>query len=199
VITIAQVPVRDLADLRKPASTIQDEKRRATNGKPSRWPDQLGEAFAALEEAAVAIPYAALDLEYLRRDPSLGNRSFAYVISYDTFVVPRREASGSPAPGGPVLTSVVKLGDGGREGGRSSGKASGSIIARIVRSYWEETNVYNAVLRGVVIPGNDTNVSRKVASHLGGSALRVRGDVWRAELLAHLGVNELLRLMEADG
>ena len=86
-------------DLRKPASAIQDEKRRTINGGPSRWPDRLGEAFAALEKAAAAIPYAALDLEYLR-DPSLENRSFAYVISYDTFVVPRREASGARRPAG---------------------------------------------------------------------------------------------------
>jgi hypothetical protein len=192
------VPVRQFADLGKPASTIQDEKRRAINGEPSRWPDRLGEAFAALEQAAGAIPYVALDLEYLL-DPCLRNRSFAYVVSYDTFVVPRREASGAPASGGPILTSVVKLGDGGRESGRSSGKASGSIIARIVRSYWEEANVYNAVLQGVVTPGNDTNVSRKVISHLGGGALRVRGDVWRAELLDHLKVDGLLRLMEPDG
>lgn len=195
--TIDPVPVREFSDLKELTSTIQDANRRAINGKPSRWPDRLSEEFARLEEASVAIPYAALDLEYLR-DPSHRNRSFAYVITYKTFIVPARDASGEPAAGEPEFTSVVKLGDGGRERGRGDGKASGSIISRIVRSYWEEANVYNAVLRGVVIPGNDTNISRKLARQVGGWGLRIKGDVWQAELLAQVGVEELLRLMEAE-
>ncbi len=152
--------------------------------------------FAKLEKRSVAIPYVALDLEYLR-DTSPGNRSFGYVITYDTFITPQRDTSGRPA-GEPEFVSVVKLGDGGREDGRSPGKASGSIISRIVRSYWEEENTYDAVLQGVIIPGNDTNISRKIARELGGWEPRIRGDVWQIRLLDRLSVDELLKLMEAD-
>lgn len=152
--------------------------------------------FSKLEELSAGNPYAVLDLEYLR-DSAVGNRSFAYVITYDTFICPARGASGAPAAGEPELVSVVKLGDGGREQGRSAGAASGSIISRTVRSYWEEENCYNAVLQGVVIPGNDTGISRKIAMKLGGSELQVRGDVWRIELLDRLPVGELLQFMEA--
>jgi hypothetical protein len=91
----------------------------------------------------------------------------------------------------------VKLGDGGREDGRSAGVASGSIISRAVRSYWEEANIYSAVLQGVVIPGNDTSISRKIANEVGGWELRVIGDVWDIALLDRLSVDDLLKLMEA--
>ncbi|MBA2360051.1 MAG: hypothetical protein H0V79_03765 [Actinobacteria bacterium] len=193
--TIHAVPVREFADLKWFTSKIQDAKRAAIEGQPSRWPDRLPEEFAKLEEASVQNPYAALDIEYLR-DRSYSNRSFAYVNTYDTFVSPGRDASGCPA-GEPAFVSVVKLGDGGREDGRSAGKASGSIISRTVRSYWEEENVYSAVLHGVVIPGNDSNISSKIANELGGWELRIKGDLWHAGLLDRLKVEELLQLMEA--
>lgn len=156
----------------------------------------MTEEFAKLEERSVGIPYAALDLEYLR-DTSRGNRSFGYVITYDTFIGPPRDALGRSA-GEPRFVSVVKLGDGGREDGRSAGAASGSIISRAVRSYWEEANIYSAVLQGVVIPGNDTGISLKIAKEVGGWELRIRGDVWHIGLLDRLSVEELLKLLEAD-
>jgi hypothetical protein len=194
--TIHSVPVRELVELKKLTSTIQDAKRAAIAGKSSRWPDRMTGEFAKLAELSVGIPYAALDLEYLR-DPSYGNRSFGYVITYDTFITPARDASGGPA-GEPVLISVVKLGDGGRQDGYSAGKASGSIISRTVRSYWDEENAYNAMLQGVVIPGNDTGISRKIAKQVGGWELRIKGDVWHIGLLDRLSVEELLKLLEAD-
>jgi hypothetical protein len=174
-------------------SAIQDAKRDAINGKPSRWPDRLQGEFARLERRAKNNRYAALDLEYLR-DPSHANRSFAYVVTYDTFSTPPRDASGAPA-GEPELVSVVKLGDGGQAEGRSAGAASGSIISRTVRSYWDEPNTYNAVLQGVVIPGNDRRISARIAERLGGRSLCVRGDMWRIELLERVSVRDILMLM----
>jgi hypothetical protein len=194
--TIAPVPLPELADLKVLTSGIQDAKRAAIWGKPSRWPDQMETEFASLEGRSASNPYVALDLEYLR-DTTRTNRSFGYVVTYDTFVSPPRGASGRPA-GKPELLSVVKLGDGGRAQGRSAGAASGSIISRTVRSYWDEPNVYSAVLQGVVIPGDDTRISAKLARRLGGSELQVRGDVWRIELLDRLSLEELLALLEAD-
>jgi hypothetical protein len=94
--TIHPVPVGELASLKKLTSTIQDAKRAALAGKPSRWPDHMTEEFAQLERRSVNNPYAALDLKYLR-DTTGGNRSFAYVISYDTFIVPPRDAHGRAA------------------------------------------------------------------------------------------------------
>ena len=149
--------------------------------------------FAQLEARAKSNPYVALDLEYLR-EPSRANRSFAYVVTYETFISPRRGASGAPV-GAPELVSVLKLGDGGRGDGRSAGAASGSIISRTVRSYWNDPNTYSAVLQGVVIPGNDTQVSSKLTARLGGRELCVSGDMWRVELLEQLSVEELLTLM----
>ena len=175
-------------------SAIQDAKRAAIQGKPSRWPDRLEAEFGQLEARAESNPYVALDLEYLR-DPTSANRSFAYVVTYDTFISPPRDAAGAPL-GKPKLISVVKLGDGGRAEGRSAGAASGSIISRTVRSYWDEPNTYKGVLRGVVIPGNDTRVSAKLAAKVGGRELCVRGDVWLVELLERVSVDELLALME---
>jgi hypothetical protein len=194
--TIHPVPLQDLAGLRVLTSAIQDAKRAALAGKPSRWPDRLESEFKKLEELSAGNPYAALDLKYLR-DRQPVNRRFAYVVTYDNFICPSRDASGGP-DGEPELVSVVKLGDGGRAEGRSAGTASGSIISRTVRSYWEEENHYNAVLQGVVIPGCDVRVSRKIAVKLGGRELQVRGDVWRGELLTRLSVDELLALMETE-
>jgi hypothetical protein len=148
--------------------------------------------FAQLE-ARSDIWCVALDLEYLR-DRNGTNRGFAYVVTYDTFIAPPRDPSGAPTRE-PELRSVVKLGDGGQEGGRSAGSASGSIISRIVRSYWDEPNAYGAVLQGVVIPGNDRNISRKVSRAVGGWELRVIGDVWDITLLHRLSVGDLLKLM----
>src|SRR2546423_11856122 len=108
-------------------SAIQDAKRAALQGKPSRWPDDMEAKFAQLEAHATDNPYVALDLEYLL-DPSPDNRSFAYVVTYDTFVAPPGDASGAPV-GEAELVSVAKLGDGGRGEGRSAGAASGSIIS----------------------------------------------------------------------
>src|SRR5262245_41168342 len=105
--TVLSVPLQDLAGLKELTSAIQDEKREALAGKPSRWPDMLESEFKKLVELSAGNPYAELDLEYLRdRRPS--NRSFAYVITYDTFVSPRRDGSGGP-DGEPRLCSVVKL------------------------------------------------------------------------------------------
>lgn len=191
--TVLPVPVRELAHLKKVTSAIQDAKRAAIAGKPARWPDRMAAEFAKLEEGSVN-PYVALDLEYLR-DTSLGNRSFGYVITYDTFFAPPRDALGGP-DGEPAFASVLKLGDGGRDDGRSAGVASGSIISRIVRSYWEEENTYNAVLRGVVTPGNDANISRRIAKEVGGWELRINGDVWHVGLLDVVSVEELLALLE---
>jgi hypothetical protein len=67
-----------------------------------------------------------------------------------------------------------------------------------VRSYWDEANTYNGMLQGVVIPGNDTRISARIAAELGGRALCIRGDVWRGELLKRLSVDELLELMASD-
>jgi hypothetical protein len=192
--TIARVEVAELADLQPLTSAIQDAKRRAIQGKSSRWPHQMEREFAPLEAASASNPYAALDLKYLR-DEGHANRSFAYVLTYDRFMSPRRDASGGPE-GEPELLSLVKFGDGGRDDGLGAGAASGSIISRMVR-YWIEGNVYRPVLHGVVIPGNDTGVSRKLAAKLGDWGLRVRGDEWRRELLDRLSVEELLALMEA--
>jgi hypothetical protein len=189
------VPVHELAPLKRLTSKIQDEKRAAIVGTTSRWAE-LTKEFAQLEEVSARIPYAGLDLEYLR-DSGDRNRSFGYVITYDTFICPARDVFGRPI-GKPEFLSVLKLGDGGREDGRSAGKASGSIISRTVRSYWDDENIYSAVLQGVVVPGNDTSISRKIGTALGGSELRVRGDVWRIELLDHLSVDELLSLMEVS-
>jgi hypothetical protein len=190
------VPVRDLVDLKKLTSTIQDEKRKAIAGKLSRWPDGLEKEFAELEQRSSGIPYGASDLEYLR-DRGEGNRSFGYVVTYDTFISPGRDPSGQPV-GEPELVSALKLGDGGQAVGYGAGKASGSIISRTVRSYWEDENTYNAVLQGVVIPGNDAKISDKIAKRLGGWELRIRGDVWRVQLLDRLSVEELLEMLEPD-
>lgn len=194
--TVVPTPLGELADLMPLTSAIQDAKRAAIQGKPSRWPNRLEAEFGQLEARAKGNPYVALDLEYLR-DTTSANRSFAYVVTYDTFISPPRDAAGAPIDK-PKLASVVKLGDGGRADGRSAGAASGSIISRTVRSYWNEPNTYNGVLRGVVIPGNDTRVSAKLAAKVGGRALCVRGDVWLIELLERVSVDELLALME-DG
>jgi hypothetical protein len=193
--TIVPVELAKLAGLMPLTSAIQDAKRAAIQGKPSRWPDRMEAEFAQLEARAKNNPYVALDLQYLR-DPSSANRSFAYVVTYGTFVSPPHDASGAPI-GKPEFVSVVKLGDGGRAEGRSAGAASGSIISRTVRSYWEEPNTYNGVLQGVVIPGNDTRVSATIAGKLGSRELCVRGDTWRIELLERLAVEELLALMES--
>jgi hypothetical protein len=192
--TIAPVALGELADLMPLTSAIQDAKRAAIRGKRSRWPHQMEAEFAQLEARSESSPYVALDLEYLR-DPNPANRSFAYVVTYDTFVSPPRGASGRPV-GEPELLSVVKLGDGGRAKGRSAGAASGSIISRTVRSYWDDPNTYSSVLQGVVIPGDDTSISAKLTTKLGGRELSVRGDMWRLELLERLSVEELLALME---
>lgn len=194
--TVFPMSLGEFADLMSLTSAIQDAKRKAVQGKPSRWPDRLEAEFAQLEARASDNPYVALDLEYLR-DPTPANRSFAYVVTYDTFVSPPRDVAGAPV-GKPKFISVVKLGDGGREEGYGAGAASGSIISRTVRSYWHEPNAYNGVLRGVVIPGNDTRVSAKLAAKVGGRELCVRGDVWLVELLDRVPVDELLALME-DG
>jgi hypothetical protein len=194
--TVHSVPLQDLAGLKELTSAIQDAKRAALAGKPSRWPDRLESEFKKLEEVSAGNPYTALDLEYLRHRQPV-NRSFAYVITYDTFISPLRDDSGGP-DGEPELVSVVKLGDGGRAEGRSAGAASGSIISRTVRSYWEEENRYNAVLQGVVIPGSDARISQKIAARLGGRDLQIVGDVSRGELLNRLSVNELLALMETE-
>src|SRR5215213_9941266 len=106
--TITPVALGELADLMPLTSAIQDAKRAAIQGRPSRWPHRLEAEFAQLEARADRNPYVALDLEYLR-NPSLANRSFAYVVTYDTFLSPPRDASGAPA-GQPELVSVVKLG-----------------------------------------------------------------------------------------
>ena len=182
--TVVSVALSELADLMPLTSAIQDAKRAAIQGKPSRWPHRLKAEFAQLEARADGNPYVALDLEYLR-DPSLANRSFAYVVTYDTFLSPPRDAFGAPA-GQPELVSVVKLGDGGQSAGRGAGAASGSIISRTVRSYWEEPNTYRGVLQGVVIPGSDARVSANLAAKLGGRELCLRGDTWRSELLERL-------------
>jgi hypothetical protein len=194
--TVLPVPLRDLAPLKELTSEIQDAKRAAHAGKPSKWPDRMEEKFSKLEQAS-ADPYVALDLEYLR-DPWPRNRSFAYVITYETFLCPERDDSGGFC-GTPVLASVVKLGDGGQETGYGSGRASGSIISRVVRSYWEEGNKYNAVLQGVVLPGSDRRISSKIARRLGGAELQIRGDLWRDELLEYLSVGALLELIKTDG
>jgi hypothetical protein len=194
--TVLPVPLRDLAPLKELTSKIQDAKRAALAGKPSKWPDRMEEKFSKLEQAS-ANPYVALDLEYLR-DRQPRNRSFAYVITYETFLCPERDDSGG-FRGTPVLASAVKLGDGGQQTGYGSGRASGSIISRVVRSYWEDGNKYNAVLQGAVIPGSDHGISSKIAKRLGGAELQIRGDVWREEVLDHLPVQELLELMKADG
>ena len=193
--TIVSVALGELADLMPLTSAIQDAKRAAIQGKPSRWPDRMEVEFGRLEARAKDNPYVALDLQYLR-DRSSANRSFAYVVTYGAFVGPPRDATGAPI-GKPKFVSVVKLGDGGRAEGRSAGAASGSIISRTVRSYWEEPNTYSGVLHGVVIPGNDTRVSAKLAAKLGSRRLCVRGDTWGIELLQRLSVEELLALMES--
>jgi hypothetical protein len=146
--TIVPTPLGELAELMQLTSTIQDAKRAAIQGKPYRWPDHMEREFAQLEARAKESPYVALDLEYLR-DPSPANRSFAYVVTYDTFISPPRDPAGAPV-GAPELVSVVKLGDGGRAEGRGAGAASGSIVSRTVRSYWDEPNTYRGVLQGVV-------------------------------------------------
>ena len=192
---IHPIPVQELVPLKELTSTIQDAKRDGILGRRSRWPGRMSEEFAKLEEHSADVPYVALDLEYLR-DPSFVNRSFAYVITYSTFVAPQRDALGGPA-GAPAFASVVKLGDGGRSDGRGAGKASGSIISRIVR-YWEEDNTYNAVLHGVVSPGNDANISRKITREVGDRGLRINGDVWAVELLNRVSVEKLLNLMDVD-
>jgi hypothetical protein len=194
--TTTPVSLGDLAALMPLTSAIQDAKRAAIQGKLSRWPDRLEAEFAQLEARADGNPYVPLDLEYLR-DLSLANRSFAYVVTYDTFLSPPRDASGAPA-GQPELVSVVKLGDGGQSAGRGAGAASGSIISRTVRSYWEEPNTYRGVLQGVVIPGSDARVSAKLATKLGGRELCLHGDTWRKELLERVTVDELLMLMESS-
>lgn len=194
--TVVPTPLGELANVMPLTSAIQDAKRAAIRGRPSRWPDRLEAEFDQLEARAKGNPYVALDLEYLR-DTTSANRSFASVVTYDTFISPPPDVAGAPV-GKPKLASVVKLGDGGRAEGRSAGAASGSIISRMVRSYWNEPNTYNGVLRGVVIPGNDTRVSAKLAAKMGGRALCVRGDVWLIELLERVSVHDLLALME-DG
>jgi len=193
--TIVPTSLAELADLMPMTSAIQDAKRAAIQGKPSRWPDRMEAEFAQLEARAKKSPYVALDLEYLR-DPSPANRSFAYVLSYDIFISPPRDGAGAPV-GKPELVSVVKLGDGGRAEGRSAGAASGSIVSRVVR-YWVELSIYRGMLQGVVIPGNDTRVSAKLAEALRGRELCIRGDTWRSELLEHLSVEELLGLMASS-
>ena len=189
------VPLRELAPMQKVTSKIQDEKRNAIVGKPTRWPDRLEDEFAKLEEWANDNPYASLDLEYLR-DRSDNNRCFGYVVTFRTFIAPDRDASGEPE-GVPVLRSALKLGDGGQEAGYGAGKASGSIISRVVRSYWNDPNMYGGELLGVVMPGNDRNVSRRIAKQVGWD-LRIRGDVWDVELLKHLTVADLLTLLEVS-
>ena len=89
----------------------------------------------------------------------------------------------------------MKLGDGGQEVGYGAGKASGSIISRVVRSYWNDPNMYRGELLGVVVPGNDKNVSGKIAKRVP-SDLQIRGDVWDVELLRYLTVDDLLTLLE---
>lgn len=191
---VQPVRISEMADLRHTAARIQDAKRAALDGRSSPWPDHLDQDFAVLESAADANPYVRLDLDYLR-DRSRANRSFAYVITYQTFIAPPRNASELPSYP-PELMSVVKLGDGGREAGRSAGRASGSIICRIVRSYWDEGNAYDPVLHGVTIPGNDSYISRKIADRLGGWDMRLHGDVWHRSLLDSISVDALLELME---
>jgi hypothetical protein len=56
------ISVRQLVDLKKLTSMIQDAKRAQWAGNPSRWPDRMKEEFAKLNELSVDIPYAALDL-----------------------------------------------------------------------------------------------------------------------------------------
>lgn len=182
--------------MQKVTSKIQDEKRKSILRKPTRWPDCLEDEFAKLEEWAKDNPYAALDLEYLR-DRSDSNRPFASVVTFRTFIAPERDASGEP-DGVPVLRSALKLGDGGQEAGYGAGKASGSIISRVVRSYWNDPNMYRGELLGVVLPGNDRNVSSKIADRVGWD-LRIRGDVWDVELLKQLTVADLLTLLEVRG
>jgi cytidylate kinase len=97
-----------------------------------------------------------------------------------------------------MLWLVVKLGDGGQETGYGKGVASGSIISRIVYSYWNSPNMYRTMLRGVVTPGNDRDISKKIAKAVGGWELRVRGDVWDNALLERLSVQELLEMMEVE-
>ena len=189
MITIRPVTLRELAPLKELTSRLQDAKRARIAGKRSRWPDRMEEEFSELEGASEN-PYVALDLEYLR-DPSSRTRSFAYVITYDTFISPQRDESGGFS-GEPVLTPVVKLGDGGQETGYGAGRASGSIISRVVRPYWDDENRYNGVLQGVVVPGSDRGISAKIADKLGGRELQIRGDVWCRELLGHLSVEDLL-------
>jgi len=191
---IYPVPLGELAPMQKITSKIQDEKRNFIAGKASKWPNRLRDEFAKLEEWAADSPYAALDLEYLR-DISHRNRSFGYVVTYDTFIAPERDASGRPV-GIPELCSAVKLGDGGQETGYGGGKASGSIISRVVRSYWNDPNMYGGVLRGVVVPGDDRNISKKIAKRVGGRGLQIRGDVWDIRLLDHLAADDLLTLLE---
>jgi len=175
----------------------QDQKRNFIAGNASKWPNRLRDEFAKLEEWAADSPYAALDLEYLRDiSDSNRSRSFGYVVTYDTFIAPERDAAGRPA-GIPELRSAVKLGDGGQETGYGRGKASGSIISRVVRSYWNDPNMYGGVLRGVVVPGDDRNISKKIAKVVGGLELKVRGDVWDIALLERLGVQDLLEMMKA--
>ena len=125
--TVDQVPLSDLAALRVTTSRIQNEKRKALARKPSRWPDRLGSEFGELKQFSLESSYAALDLEYLD-DRSGRNRSFGYVVTYETFLPPPRNALGKP-DGEPELRSVVKLGDGGQERGYGAGVASGSIIS----------------------------------------------------------------------
>ena len=64
--TVHPVRLGELAALRALTSKIQDEKRKALAGTPSRWPDRLSAEFVALEEHSLEIPYVAVDLEYLR-------------------------------------------------------------------------------------------------------------------------------------
>jgi hypothetical protein len=192
---IVPTPLGEFADLMPLTSAIQDAKRAAIQGKPSRWPDGLEAEFAQLEIHAKKNPYVALDIEYLR-DSSRANRSFAYVVTYDIFISPPRNVTGEPV-GKPKLVSVVKLGDGGRSEGRSAGAASGSIVSRLAR-YWNDLHTYRGLLQGVIIPGNDTRVSSKLAARLGSRDLCIRGDTWRLELLERVSVEELLALMEGS-
>jgi hypothetical protein len=194
--TVHPVRLGELASLRALTSKIQDEKRKALSGTPSRWPDRLTAEFSALEEHSLEIPYAALDLQYLR-DTRERNRPFGYVVTYDTFVAPPRNTFGKP-DGEPQLRSVVKLGDGGQERGYGAGRASGSVISRVVWSYWEAPNTYSGVLQGVVIPGRDRNISNKIASSVGGRELQIKGDVWDQALLKRLPVDELLELLRCE-